>query len=116
MKNTQTIDATGQKPGRLATQVAVILMGKNRTDFSRNAIPDLKLEVTNASSMSFNANKLIDKRYATHSGYPGSLKLQSMEKMIASKGGKEVLRKAVLGMLPKNKLRSKMMQNLIIKD
>src|ERR1035437_6900231 len=111
-----TIDATDKKPGRLATELAVLLMGKNRTDFSRNAIPDIKIEVTNAGKMSFNSKKLIDKKYATHSGYPGGLKLQSMEKMIASKGGKEVLRMAVLGMLPKNKLRQKMMINLTIKE
>lgn len=111
-----TIDATDKKPGRLATELAVMLMGKNRTDFSKNTIAPVKIEVINASKMSFNSKKLIDKRYATHSGYPGGLKLQSMEKMIASKGGKEVLRMAVLGMLPKNKLRQKMMINLTIKE
>jgi len=111
-----TIDATDKKPGRLATEVAVLLMGKNRTDFTRNTIPDIKIEVLNAGKMSFNSKKLIDKKYATHSGYPGGLKLQSMEKMIDSKGGKEVLRMAVLGMLPKNKLRQKMMINLTIKE
>ncbi|MFZ2049199.1 MAG: 50S ribosomal protein L13 [Minisyncoccia bacterium] len=111
-----TIDATDKKPGRLATELAVMLMGKNRTDFSKNTIAPVKIEVINASKMSFNSKKLIDKKYATHSGYPGGLKLQSMEKMIASKGGKEVLRMAVLGMLPKNKLRQKMMINLTIKE
>ncbi len=111
-----TIDATDKKPGRLATELAVLLMGKNRTDFSKNTIAPVKIEVINAGKMSFNSKKLIDKKYATHSGYPGGLKLQSMEKMIASKGGKEVLRMAVLGMLPKNKLRQKMMINLTIKE
>jgi large subunit ribosomal protein L13 len=111
-----TFDATGKKPGRLATEVAVLLMGKNRTDFSRNTIPDVKLEVTNANQMSFDSKKLIDKEYYSYSGYPGGLKTQSMEKVIAAKGGKEVLRKAVLGMLPKNKLRPRMMKNLTIKD
>ncbi|KND48976.1 MAG: large subunit ribosomal protein L13 [Parcubacteria bacterium C7867-005] len=111
-----TIDATGKKPGRLATELAVLLMGKNRTDYSRNKIPDMDIEVTNAGAMSFDSKKLIDKKYATHSGYPGGIKLQSMEKMIAKKGGKEVLRMAVLGMLPKNKLRAQMMKNLTIKE
>ena len=110
----QTIDATGRKPGRLATELAVLLMGKNRPDFAKNRIPEIEVEVTNANAMSFNSNKLVDKVYATHSGYPGALKLQSMEKMIESKGGKEVLRMAVLGMLPKNKLRPQMMKNLTI--
>ena len=110
----QTIDATGRKPGRLATELAVLLMGKNRPDFAKNRIPEIEIEVTNANAMSFNSSKLVDKVYATHSGYPGALKLQSMEKMIESKGGKEVLRMAVLGMLPKNKLRPQMMKNLTI--
>ena len=112
--NKHSIDASGRKPGRLATELAVLLMGKNRPDFVKNKIPEIDIEVTNANQMSFDANKLIDKLYATHSGYPGALKLQSMEKMIESKGGKEVLRMAVLGMLPKNKLRPQMMKNLTI--
>jgi large subunit ribosomal protein L13 len=111
-----TIDAKGQKPGRVATQIAVLLMGKNRTDFSRNSIPEVEVEVTSASALSLDANKLRDKKYATHSGYPGSLKLETMEKVVEKKGAKEVLRRAVYGMLPKNKLRSRMMKNLKIKD
>ncbi|MES2214105.1 MAG: 50S ribosomal protein L13 [Patescibacteria group bacterium] len=114
--NKHTLDATNKKPGRLATEIAVLLMGKNRPDYQRNYIPDIKVEVSNASKLSLDANKLVDKKYATHSGYPGALKLQSMEKMVASKGAKEVLRKAILGMLPKNKLRPRMMRNLTIND
>lgn len=109
-----TLDATNKKPGRLATEVAVLLMGKNKADFVRNAIPDVVVEVTNANQMSFDAKKLVDKKYASHSGYPGSLKLASMGKVLDEKGGKEILRKAVLGMLPKNKLRPRMIKNLKI--
>jgi ribosomal protein L13, bacterial type len=111
-----TFDATDKKPGRLATELAVLLMGKNLADFAKNKIPDVEIEVTNANSMSFDANKLRDKTYASHSGYPGSLKLPSMQQMIDKKGGKEVLRRAVLGMLPKNKLRPRMIKNLKITD
>lgn len=111
-----SIDATNKKPGRLAAEVAVLLMGKNRADFVRNAIPDVQVEVTNANAMVFDQKKLVDKKYATHSGYPGSLKLASMEEVRTKKGGKEVLRRAVLGMLPKNKLRPKMIKRLTITD
>ncbi len=111
-----TFDATDKKPGRLAAELAVLLMGKNRTDFAKNTMPDVSIEVTNANAMSFDAKKLIDKKYASHSGYPGSLKLPSMQQMIDKKGGKEVLRRAVLGMLPKNKLRPRMIKNLKITD
>ncbi|MBX4189441.1 50S ribosomal protein L13 [Candidatus Parcubacteria bacterium] len=111
-----TLDATNKKPGRLATEIAVLLMGKNRPDFVRNAIPDVKVEVTNANQMSFDPKKLTQKFYARHSGYPGSLKTPSQAEVITKKGGKEVLRTAVSGMLPKNKLRPLMMKHLTIKD
>ena len=111
-----TIDAKGRVPGRVATEVAVLLMGKNRTDFARNAIPDVEVEVVSAHEMSLDAKKLRDKTYATHSGYPGRLKLNSMQRVVDDKGAKEVLRRAVYGMLPKNKLRPQMMKNLKIKD
>ena len=111
-----TLDAKDKKPGRLATEIAVLLMGKNRADFARNTMPEVSVEVTNANQMSFDANKLRDKKYASHSGYPGSLKLASMQAVIDKKGGKDVLRRAVLGMLPKNKLRPRMIKNLKITD
>lgn len=111
-----TLDATNKKPGRLATEVAVLLMGKNRVDYTRNAIPDILVEVTNAGKMSFDEKRLIQKKYASHSGYPGSLKLRHQSNVIEKKGGKEVLRKAVSGMLPKNKLRPRMLKNLKIAE
>ncbi len=111
-----TLDATGKRIGRVATEVAVLLMGKNRTDFAKNKIPDVKVEVLNASKFWIDARKKRDKTYATHSGYPGSLKTRSMQQVIDAKGEKEVLRMAVLGMLPKNKLRPQMIKNLTIKD
>jgi large subunit ribosomal protein L13 len=111
-----TIDAKGRVPGRIATEVAVLLMGKNRTDFSKNTIPAVEVEVTSAGAMTLSPKKLKDKLYHHHSGYPGGLKAASMEQVIAQKGAKEVLRRAIYGMLPKNKLRPRMMKNLKIKE
>lgn len=111
-----TIDAKGKAPGRVATEVAVLLMGKNRTDFARNRIPEIEVEVNSSSAMSLDQKKLKDKEYYRYSGYPGGLKTESMEKVIEKKGAKEVLRRAVYGMLPKNKLRPRMMKNLKIND
>lgn len=111
-----TFDATDKKPGRLAAEVAVILMGKNRADYARNRIPEVEIEITNADKMYFDQKKLIQKTYARHSGYPGSLKLPSMKQVIEKKGGKEVLRMAVLGMLPKNKLRPQMIKKVKISN
>jgi large subunit ribosomal protein L13 len=111
-----TIDATGRVPGRIATEVAVLLMGKNRTDFTRNKIPAVEVTVMNTSSMKLDAKKLEAKHYARHSLYPGGLTLEKQSQVIAKKGTKEVLRRAVYGMLPKNKLRPRMMLNLKIND
>ncbi len=111
-----TIDATKRAPGRVATEVAVLLMGKNRTDFARNYIPDVEVEVVSAGAMKLDANKMRDKAYFTHSYYPGALKEESMERVVETKGAKEILRRAIYGMLPKNKLRARMMKNLTIKE
>ncbi|OHA90730.1 MAG: 50S ribosomal protein L13 [Candidatus Zambryskibacteria bacterium RIFCSPHIGHO2_01_FULL_44_22b] len=111
-----TIDAKDRVPGRIATEVAVLLMGKNRTDFARNRIPEVEVEVTNAGAMSLSQKKLKEKNYYHHSGYPGSLKTRSQEHVATTKGAGEVLRRAVYGMLPKNKLRPQMMKNLKIKN
>jgi large subunit ribosomal protein L13 len=111
-----TLDATGKKLGRLATEVAVLLMGKNRVDYARNKLPDVEVEVTGASKMSITEKKLKEKEYFRHSGYPGSLKAETMEHVVKTKGEKEVLRRAVSGMLPKNKLRAVMLKRLTIKD
>ncbi|OHA92115.1 MAG: 50S ribosomal protein L13 [Candidatus Zambryskibacteria bacterium RIFCSPLOWO2_02_FULL_51_21] len=111
-----SIDAKGKVPGRIATEVAVLLMGKNRTDFARNKIPDIEVEVSNAGAMSLDAKKMRDKRYSRHSLYPGGLTLESMSHVVEKKGAREVLRRAVYGMLPKNKLRPRMMKNLKINE
>ena len=111
-----TLDAKGKVPGRVATEVAVLLMGKNRTDFARNRIPAVEVEVENAGAMSLEAKKLKTKSYPRYSGYPGGLTLESMAHVVEKKGKKEVLRRAVYGMLPKNKLRPRMMKNLKIKE
>ncbi len=111
-----TIDASRRAPGRVATEVAVLLMGKNRTDFAKNRIPEVEIEVTNAGAMNLNQNKLRDKEYARYSMYPGGLTLETMGNVVEKKGAREVLRRAVYGMLPKNKLRARMMKNLKITE
>lgn len=116
MTQKYTIDAARRSPGRVATEIAVLLMGKNRTDFAKNKIPDVEVEVVSAGSMRLNQNKMRDKRYARHSLYPGGLTLESMAHVVEKKGAREVLRRAVYGMLPKNKLRAKMMNNLKISE
>ena len=91
-------------------------MGKNRADFAKNTVPDVEVEVNDASKMSISEKRLTEKVYYHHSGYPGGLKQNTMERVIEKKGAKEVLRRAVYGMLPKNKLRARMMTRLTIND
>lgn len=109
-----TLDAQGKKLGRLASEAATILMGKNRADFVRNAIPKVKLKITNSSKISTTNKKMLEKVYKNYSGYPGGLRERTMKKVVEDFGMKEVLRIAIKGMLPKNKLRDRMMKNLII--
>ena len=111
-----TIDAKDRVPGRVATEIAILLMGKNNVNFARNRIPDVLVEVISSSKMSLNTKKLRDKMYSHHSGFPGNLKRISQEHIVKTKGTREVLRRAVYGMLPKNKLRARMMKNLKIND
>lgn len=115
MKKKHIIDAKGRVPGRIATEVAGLLMGKNRADFAKNRIPDVLVEVVSSEEMLLDPKKLKDKLYSSHSGFPGSLKRRSQEYLIKTKGVQEVLRRAVYGMLPKNKLRPRMIKNLSIK-
>ena len=115
-KKEYELDARDQKLGRLASQVATILVGKNRPDFVRNAIPEIKVRVINASKIPITNKKKNAKFYKNYSGYPGGLKETGMKKVIADKGMGETLRIAIKGMLPKNKLRDRMMKNLTISE
>lgn len=110
------IDASGKKIGRLSSEIAKILMGKNITEFAKNKIPNVKVSVINASKTEITAKKKSDTFFTRYSGYPGGLKEASLSQVIDKKGVKEVIRKSVLGMLPKNSLQSKMIKNLTISE
>lgn len=111
-----TIDATGKRLGRVATQAATLLLGKNTPDFSRNVLSNNTVEIINASALAVDQKKLAQKTYTRYTQYPGGLRKTPMSKMVQEKGYAEVMRKAVYGMLPNNKMRSKMMHNLIITE
>ncbi len=108
------IDAKGKKIGRLATEVAVLLMGKDSTEYARHTVADVAVVVENVSEMDIPAKKLKEKKYLTYSGYPGGQKSATLEQVIEKKGHEEVLRRAVFGMLPSNKLRPLLMKRLSI--
>lgn len=109
-----SIDATDKSPGRLATQIVKILCGKTRPDYDPSKEGSDIVEVKNVDKMRITGKKLEQKIYYRHTGYPGGLKKETMQKVIEKKGMAEVLRRAVWGMLPKNKLRKKRMKRLKI--
>jgi large subunit ribosomal protein L13 len=111
-----TIDATGKAVGRVATEVAMILMGKNSPDFANNKVAPNKVTIENASKAKISPKKMKEVDYAKYSGYPGGLRFETMEKVIEKKGYAEIFKRAVYGMLPGNKLRSPRMKNLTITE
>lgn len=110
-----TFDATGQSLGRMVTEIAMILRGKNEASFQPNVVPDVRVIINNASQIALNDSQL-EKEYKRYSGYPGGLTHESRAHMIERKGYRDIFEKAVYGMLPNNRLRSLMMKNLIINE
>lgn len=105
------IDADGKVLGRLASEIAKILRGKNKVIFSPHVDTGDFVIVVNAEKVRLTGAKLQGKVYYHHSGYPGGLKAIVAEKLLAKKP-EELLRRAVKGMLPKNKLGNKVFKKL----
>lgn len=105
------IDAKGKVLGRLATLIADKLRGKDKPVFSPHMDCGDFIVVINADKVKLTGNKLDDKKYYRHSGYPGALKTESAKGMLEKKPTM-VLELAVRGMLPKNKLRDDFMKKL----
>src|ERR1700741_3842786 len=99
------LDAAGQVLGRLATRVARILIGKDKANFTPYLDCGDHVVVINAQKIRLTGNKLDEKVYRTHSGYPGGLK-EVPAKRIGGERADWMIREAVLGMLPKNRLRA----------
>ena len=97
------IDAEGKTLGRLATLVATYLLGKHKVRFSPHLDCGDKIVIINAAKISVTGNKLEDKMYYRHSGYPGGIKETSLANLLA-RNPAAALEKAVTGMLPKNRL------------
>ena len=110
------IDASGKRLGRVASEVAVLLMGKHRTDVARNTVAPVRVKVEHAKKLMISERKRDGKTYVRYSVYPGGLTEFTMQKLIDQKGYSEVVRKAVYGMLPSNRLRAKCMKNLTISE
>ena len=105
------LDAKGQTFGRLVTQIATILRGKNKPYFSPNVDCGDNVIVINAKKVKFTGVKLSTKEYFSHSGYFGSTKSHKMLDMLENNAEK-LFKLATRGMLPKTKLGAKMLKNL----
>jgi len=113
-RNTHKIDAEGKAIGRLASEAALLLRGKNKPDFTPHIDAGDIVEVLNAAKVKITGNKLINKIYYSYSGYPGGMKSKNL-KTIMEKDPGEAIRRAVRKMLPANRLRDGMMKRLIVK-
>ncbi|MFA6341097.1 MAG: 50S ribosomal protein L13 [Candidatus Paceibacterota bacterium] len=114
-KKIYTIDATGEKLGRVATRAVALLIGKQLVEFARNKVFNVQVVINNASKLDIMEGKL-KKSYKRFSGYPGGLHEKSMEQIMERKGKGTVLKLAISGMLPHNKLKSRVIRNLIINE
>ena len=115
-KKEYIIDASDKRVGRISTEAATILNGKNSPDYERNKVPEVTVLIKNASKVKIYPTKFIGKKYLSYSGYPGGQKIRTMQQVIDSKGFSEVIRKSIYGMLPSNKLRSRKMNLLQIEE
>ena len=107
------IDAEGQTLGRLASVVAMVLRGKHKTNFTPHADCGDNVVVINAEKITLSGQKWSDKKYISHSGYPGGQKAISAEDLLAKKPF-ALVEKAVRGMLPKNRLGRALFRNMYV--
>jgi len=112
----KTIDAQNRPIGRVATEAVVALMGKDKVDYQPNKQPTTKVKIENASKVKITQKKMKEKVYTRYTEYPGGLRKRTLEELIEKKGYEEVFKKAVYGMLPDNKLRKLMMNNLEVTE
>jgi large subunit ribosomal protein L13 len=110
-KGWYVIDATDVVLGRLASRVALILRGKNKPDFTPHVNCGDNVIILNAEKVRLTGKKRTDKVYVRHTGYPGGQRFATPKQLLASKPH-AVIEVAVKGMLPKNKLGSKLFKNL----
>ncbi len=107
------VDAEGEVLGRLAARVAMVLRGKHKTDYTPHVDCGDNVIIINAEKIRLTGNKLADKVYIRHSGYPGGQKSTTAQEML-DKHPERIIEKAVKGMLPKNSLGAELFRNLYV--
>jgi large subunit ribosomal protein L13 len=110
-KNWVVVDAEGQTLGRLASKVALLLRGKRKPNYTPHVDCGDNVIILNAEKVVLSGNKMTEKTYVWHTGYPGGQRTTNPENMMA-KFPERVVEKAVKGMLPKNRLGAQLFRNL----
>lgn len=110
------IDATGRTLGRVASEVAMSLMGKTKATFERNKYCGFPVKVINANKLRITTKKLAEIYHTRYSGIPGGLRILKGTETAEKQGLKELIKLATFQMLPGNKLRRVMMKNLKVED
>lgn len=107
------VDAENQVAGRLATKVAMVLRGKHKPSYSPHVDCGDNVIIINAEKVKFTGNKMEDKQYVRYTGYPGGQRFSTPKKVLEKKPT-WLLQHAIKGMLPKNKLGSRLQTNVFI--
>lgn len=114
-QNTHSIDATGKRLGKVATEAASILLGKNDASYARHIKSDVQVEITNVSKLDI-PDKKKSEIYQSYSGYPGGRKEETLEHLGKRLGYAEVVRRTIAGMLPTNKHKKRLLLQLKISE
>lgn len=114
-RKTHVLDATGQAPGRLASQIAHLLIGKHKVTFLPNVDNGDIVEVVNASKIKITGEKLEQRNYYHHTAHPGGLRTTPLKTVMGRNPG-EVITRAVSRMLPKNSHRTPRLHRLTVKN
>jgi large subunit ribosomal protein L13 len=113
--NIHTIDATGKRLGKVATEAATVLMGKDKADFAKHIMSDVTVKIENASKLDIPEKKK-GEIYQSFSGYPGGRKEETLEHLAERRGIGEVIQRTVGGMLPNNKHKKRLLKQLIVTE
>ena len=109
------IDATGKRLGKVATEAARVMLGKDEPQYTRHNIANVKVEITNASKLDIPEHKQSE-IYQSFSGYPGGRNTETLIHLATRLGYSEVVKRTVGGMLPNNKHKRILLNNLIVSE
>ncbi len=112
----KTIDAENRILGRVASEAANILLGKGSVSFAKNAVKGEEVKIVNASKIRVSGTKNRNKAYRHYTGHPGGLREESYKDLVTRRGHAEVIRLAVQGMIPRNRLLNARMKLLTIEE